>query len=105
MKWAALAFLVYCVVCLVRSPATAWGAKVLLFLDDFICAIVWRNTGISISSMTSLAFHKPIPPRWAVWLHAILNTIQKDHCELAVENDAARLRESYFILTGHFINA
>ena len=104
MKLAALAFLLYCVVCLVRSPATAWGAKVLLFLDMFVCAIIWRDSGITISSMTGLAFARPAPPLWAVWLHAVLNGISKDHCELAFENDAARSRAALEILTGKVLN-
>lgn len=104
MRWAALLFLVYCVIGLVRSPATAWGAKVLLFFDMFICAVIWRESDITISSMTGLRFAKPSPPWWCRWLHAFLNAIQPDHCELAIENDAARCRAAYQTLTGTVIS-
>jgi len=64
--------------------------KVLLFFDIFVCALIFRDPDVTISSETGLAMRKPNPPWWAKALSGLLNHIQTNHCELAIQGDIAR---------------
>jgi hypothetical protein len=64
--------------------------KVLLFIDIFLCAILFRDPDCTISAETGLAMQRAKPPRWAKMLNGFLNTIQKDHCALSIGDDIAR---------------
>lgn len=64
--------------------------KASLYLDLFIGGLVFREADITISSMTGMELRKPAPRRWARTLGWVLNHIQKNHCELAIEHDRAR---------------
>lgn len=64
--------------------------KVLLFIDIFLCAILFRDPDVTISSEAGLAMQRAKPPRWAKVLNWILNKIQTDHCTLAVAADISR---------------
>lgn len=64
--------------------------KVLLFIDLFACALLFRDPDVTISAETGLAMQRAKPPLWARALNAFLNAIQKDHCANAVLDDIAR---------------
>jgi len=72
--------------------------KVLIAVDIFVCSIVWRDADITISSMTGLELRKPNPKKWAVVLGWVLNHIQKNHCEMAIESDIDRAYSALLIL-------
>ena len=82
------------------SLAHTYAFKVLLFFDMFLCALIWRDTGITISSMTGLALLRANPPRWARVLGWVLNTIEADHTTLAIAHDIERSQSALFILRG-----
>jgi hypothetical protein len=100
VKWLGLALLLYCAVSLVTGHGKTYGGKLLLFFDMFWCAIIWRDTGITISSMVGLEIRRPNPGWWARGLHATLNWIETDHCELAIKNDLLRAQAAQLILEG-----
>ena len=75
-----------------------WGFKVLLYVDMFIGACIWRDSGLTISSYTGLALRKPQPPWWAKALGWVLNTLQPGHCNSAIAHDRQRAREALVIL-------
>lgn len=96
-----LLFLVYCIVSLVTGRGKTYGGKVLLFIDDLLCALLWRNTGISISGMTGAYMRLPNPPQWAVKLSRMLSKVNPpNHCEEARLGDIERMKESIEILEG-----
>jgi hypothetical protein len=64
--------------------------KVLLFLDLFVCALVFRDPDVTISSETGLAMNRAKPPLWAKLLNGFLNAIQKGHCQMAIQADIVR---------------
>jgi hypothetical protein len=64
--------------------------KVLLFLDIFICALVFRDPDVTISAEVGLAMERAQPPLWAKILNGILNTIQPNHCASAITADIRR---------------
>jgi hypothetical protein len=64
--------------------------KVLLFLDIFVCALVFRDPDVTISAETGLAMQRAKPPLWAKLLNGFLNSIQTNHCQLAINDDVAR---------------
>jgi hypothetical protein len=64
--------------------------KVLLFLDIFLCALIFRDPDCTLSAETGRAMRKATPPRWAKLLNGFLNLFEKDHCSLAVADDIAR---------------
>jgi hypothetical protein len=73
--------------------------KVLLYIDMFVAALIWRDSGVTISSYAGLALRQPTPPIWALILgRGILNKIQANHCELAIEHDIERAKEALVIL-------
>ena len=100
MKWFWVAFVAYCFVSLVTGRGKTYGGKLLLFVDEFFCAVFWRDTGITISSMVGLEVKRTDCPRWAKWLHAALNGIEANHCENAIQDDILRAQAAILILTG-----
>jgi hypothetical protein len=64
--------------------------KVLLYLDIFVCALVFRDADCTISAETGLALKRPQPPLWAKVLGAVLNFIRPGHTAAAIEDDIAR---------------
>lgn len=75
--------------------------KMLIAVDMFFASVIWRDSGITISSMTGLALHAKTPPLWAVVLGRwILNKIQPNHCELAITHDIVRARNALSVLNG-----
>jgi hypothetical protein len=73
--------------------------KVLLYLDVFVAALIWRDSGLTISSLTGLALRRDTPPIWAIILGRwFLNRLQTNHCELAITHDRARAKEVLAIL-------
>ena len=74
--------------------------KVLLYIDIFVCALVWRDADITISSMAGLELRKQFPRRWAKVLGGMLNRLQARHCELAIESDIIRAKNAISILGG-----
>ena len=82
--------------------SNGYAFKVLLYLDTFIAALIWRDSGVTISSYTGLALRRPTPPIWAIVLGRwVLNQLQANHCELAIEHDIIRAREALVILGVH----
>lgn len=64
--------------------------KVLLFLDLFACALIFRDPDVTISAETGRAMLRSSPPRWARILNGFLNWIQPNHCRDAIEADIVR---------------
>lgn len=69
-------------------------------LDILLAGWIWRTSGITISSQIGLELRKPFPARWAVSLGSLLNRIQPNHCELAIQEDLARAVETVSLLEG-----
>ena len=61
-------------------------------VDIMLSGWIWREYGVTISSMAGLELRKPQPARWARILGAILNRIQAGHCESAIQDDLYRAR-------------
>lgn len=59
-------------------------------LDILLCGWIWRTYDITISSMTGLELRNNVPKKWAVILGWVLNHIQANHCELAIQADIER---------------
>lgn len=64
--------------------------KVLLFIDIFLCALIFRDPDVTISAETGLAMQRAKPPLWAKSLNWILDKIQTNHCALAINDDILR---------------
>ena len=64
--------------------------KILLALDIFVCALVFRDGDVTISAETGLAMQRAKPPLWAKLLNGFLDKIRKGHCATAILNDIAR---------------
>lgn len=64
--------------------------KVLLFLDIFVCALVFRDPDVTISAETGLAMQRANPPAWAKLLNGFLNWIRPGHCAQAITDDIER---------------
>ena len=75
-----------------------YGFKVLLYIDMFIAALIWRDSGVTISSFTGLALRRQSPPLWARVLGGILNTLETNHCESAIAHDRERAKAALTIL-------
>ena len=73
--------------------------KILLFIDMFCCALVFRDPDVTISSETGLAMQRANPPRWAKLLNGILNKIQPGHCQMAIGADIQRAQMAIAYLT------
>lgn len=72
--------------------------RVLLFLDMFAAALIFRDADVTISSMTGLELKKPEPARWAKLLGGLLNHLQPNHCEMAITDDVARAKQAITLL-------
>lgn len=72
--------------------------KVLLAIDIFVAALVWRDDGVTISSYCGLALRKETPPIWAIVLGGALNLISPGHCESAILHDTERADAAKAIL-------
>jgi hypothetical protein len=68
----------------------AYAVAVARCVDLFAAGIAWRQYGVTISSFCGLAMREADPPAWARSLNAMLNAIEKDHCELAIACDIKR---------------
>jgi hypothetical protein len=68
----------------------SYAYKVLLFMDLFVCALVFRDPDVTISSEVGLAMQRAIPPWWATFTNSFLNLIRKGHCQLAIGEDIER---------------
>jgi hypothetical protein len=66
-------------------------------IDLLIAGWIWRDYGITISSMTGLATASS-PPLWARALNAFLNSLETGHCELAIACDIERAYAALGIL-------
>lgn len=64
--------------------------KILLFLDIFVCALVFRDPDVTVSAETGLAMQRANPPLWAKLLNGFLDLIRKGHCAKAVTDDIER---------------
>ena len=78
----------------------AWAIVILRALDVFWACVVWRDYDITISSYTGLELRKPQPKLWARWLGWVLDHIQANHCNLAIQADTERCRDALVILGG-----
>ena len=67
-------------------------------IDVLCCTWIWRQVDITISSMAGLELRKPAPARWARVLGWVLNHLQKNHCEIAIDNDRARAKAALRVL-------
>lgn len=81
------------------GPVHTYLGKVLLALDMAACSLIWRDSGITISSMCGLALMQPTPPVWAKTLGWVLNHIEKDHTSLAITDDIERAQVALQVLT------
>ena len=79
----------------------SYAFKLLIAIDMFVCAVIWRDSGITISSMTGLNLRRPTPSLWAKGLGWVLNHIQSGHCELAITHDISRAKAALVILNGN----
>lgn len=67
-----------------------FGFKVLLAVDDFACAVIFRDFDCTISAETGKAMRHPeTAPRWAKVLYKILPA---GHCEAAIWFDIQRAK-------------
>lgn len=76
----------------------SWIMVVLRAVDIFWATLVWRDYGITISSLTGLQLRRTNPAWWAKALGWVLNHIQPNHCELAIQSDIMRAYNALTIL-------
>lgn len=69
-------------------------------VDILLAAAVWRQYDITISSHCGLALRNPSGNRLLRGLGRLLNTIQRNHCELAIQGDMERAKEAITALWG-----
>lgn len=67
-----------------------YGYKVLLYIDLFCSALLFRDPCVTISAEAGLAMQRAKPPLWAKGLNGFLNLIRKGHCAAAIQNDIDR---------------
>lgn len=72
-----------------RIAGKTYIGKVLLAFDYFVSVLWSRDFDITISSRCGLYWRKGPPVFWYL-LHRLLNSLQKDHCELSMAHDIAR---------------
>jgi hypothetical protein len=72
--------------------------KVMLFVDIFLCAILFRDPDITISAETGLAMQRAKPPTWARLLNHFLNFFHKGHCAQAIDDDVLRAQMAIIYL-------
>jgi hypothetical protein len=81
-----------------RITGKTYVAKVLYAFDLFACALITRESGLSISAQCGLYWRRSTrlspPPLFWHLLHMMLNALQPGHCELAIlhELEAAKAR-------------
>lgn len=68
--------------------------KVLIYLDRFAGALIFRDSNITISAQCGLELRKDKPAWWAKVLGGALNWIEANHCEKAISYDAYTARET-----------
>lgn len=71
-----------------------YAYKVMLFLDIFICALVFRDPCVTISAETGLAMQRAKPPLWAKLLNGFLDKIRKGHTTTAINDDILRAQNA-----------
>jgi len=71
--------------------------KFLLYIDILFESLIWRDPGITISARCGLALRHGNPWFWCK-LGKALNWIEKDHCEMAIQNDIDRAEKAIKIL-------
>src|ERR1700686_130507 len=81
------------------SAGANYAYKVLLFIDIFLCAILFRDPDVTISAETGLAMQRAKPPRWAKVVNGALNLFHKGHCAQAIQDDIARQGTAIAYLT------
>ena len=64
--------------------------KVLLALDLFCCALLFRDPDVTISAEVGKAMRRPNPPWWARTLNQCLDAIQPGHCQRSIQWDIDR---------------
>ena len=70
------------------SRSGAYWFKVLIAVDIFACALLLRDSDLTISSDCGLALRAtPDGTQFLCRLGRFLNAISKDHCETAIAND------------------
>ena len=73
--------------------------KLLLYLDQLAQAVLWRDSGLTISSRCGLALRNPLAHN-AGWrmLGRFLNRLQAGHCEMAIQGDIDRANTALKLL-------
>lgn len=64
--------------------------KILLFIDIFSCAVIFRDPDVTLSAEVGLAMERAKPPLWAIIINWTLNKIQAHHCASAITDDIRR---------------
>ncbi len=67
-------------------------------VDIFACTLIWRDYDVTISSMCGLELRRVKPALWARLLGGLLNTLQTNHCELAILADLQRAKNTLTML-------
>ena len=67
-------------------------------VDIFACTLLWRDYDVTISSMCGLQLRTASPALWARLLGGTLNTLQTNHCELAIAADLQRAKTTLQML-------
>ena len=73
------------------AKATSWSHRFAVAVDILTASIVWSTYDVTISSRCGWALR--VPTRWnflLCWLGVILNHVEKNHCELAIQADRDR---------------
>ncbi len=76
-----------------RIGGGTYVAKVLYAFDVFCCALVTRDTGLSLSGQCEVYYLKGHAPLFWRYLRTGLGLMQKDHCPLALAHDRARAQD------------
>lgn len=81
------------------SIRQGYGYKVLLFIDLFCCALLFRDPDVTLSAEVGLTMQRTNPPLWARSINAFLSLLQKNHCTLAIQDDIERAYTAIKYLT------
>jgi hypothetical protein len=79
---------------------TGYAIVVARCVDILIGGWIWRDYDITISAQTGLECRKVHPRAWARALATVLNSIEENHCELAITADHERAQQAILILEG-----
>jgi hypothetical protein len=82
-----------------RIAGRTFVGKALLAFDYFVSVLWSRDFDITISSQCGLYWRRGNPPAFWYALHAVLNTLQKGHCEQAIQGDLARAQMAIKLLS------